>query len=56
LRTLTDLGYEGEAHTVVVAFNKPKNGELSDQQQTFHGAHNRPAPSVNAATACSRPA
>lgn len=41
LRTLTDLGYEGEADTVVVAFKKPKNGELSDLQQTFNRAHNR---------------
>lgn len=41
LRTLTDLGYEGEADTVVVAFKKPKNGELTDRQQTFNRAHNR---------------
>jgi DDE superfamily endonuclease len=41
LRTLTDLGYEGEADTVVVAFKKPKNGELTDHQQTFNRAHNR---------------
>ena len=41
LRTLTDLGYEGEADTVVVAFKKPKNGELTDLQQTLNRAHNR---------------
>lgn len=41
LRTLTDLGYEGEADTVVVAFKKPTNGELTDLQQTFNRAHNR---------------
>jgi hypothetical protein len=41
LRTLTDLGYEGEADTVVVAFKKPKNGQLTDLQQTFNHAHNR---------------
>lgn len=41
LRTLTDLGYEGEADTVVVAFKKPKNGTLTDLQQTFNRAHNR---------------
>jgi DDE superfamily endonuclease len=41
LRTLTDLGYEGEADTVVVAFKKPKNGELTNRQQTFNRAHNR---------------
>lgn len=41
LRTLTDLGYEGEADTVVVAFKKPKNSQLTDLQQTFNRAHNR---------------
>jgi DDE superfamily endonuclease len=41
LRTLTDLGYEGEAGTVVIAFKKPKNGQLTDIQQTFNKAHNR---------------
>jgi DDE superfamily endonuclease len=41
IRTLTDLGYEGEAGTVAVAFKKPKNGELTDLQQTFNHAHNR---------------
>jgi hypothetical protein len=41
LRTLADLGYEGEANTIVVAFKKPKNGQLTDLQQTFNRAHNR---------------
>lgn len=41
LRTLTDLGYEGEAGTVAVAFKKPKTGELTSRQQTFNHAHNR---------------
>ena len=41
LRTLTDLGYEGEADKVMVAFKKPKNGELTDLQQTLNRAHNR---------------
>jgi hypothetical protein len=41
IRTLTDLGYEGEADTVAVGFKKPKNSELSDPQQTFNHAHNR---------------
>jgi hypothetical protein len=41
VRTLTDLGYEGEADTVVVAFKKPANGQLTDLQQTFNRAHNR---------------
>jgi hypothetical protein len=40
IRTLTDLGYEGEAATVTIAFKKPKNGRLSDLQQTFNRAHN----------------
>lgn len=40
LRTLADLGYEGEADTITVAFKKPKNGELSDVQQQFNKAHN----------------
>lgn len=41
LRTLADLGYEGEAATIVVAFKKPRNGMLTDRQQTFNRAHNR---------------
>jgi hypothetical protein len=40
LRTLGDLGYEGEAQTITVAFKKPKNGELTDTQQTLNKAHN----------------
>jgi len=40
LRTLGDLGYEGEADTITVAFKKPRNGELTDTQQTFNKAHN----------------
>ena len=40
LRVLGDLGYEGEAATITVAFKKPKNGELSDIQKTFNKAHN----------------
>lgn len=40
LRTLGDLGYEGEADTITVAFKKPKHGELTDIQQTFNKAHN----------------
>jgi hypothetical protein len=40
LRTLGDLGYEGEADTITVAFKKPKNGELTDIQKTFNKAHN----------------
>jgi hypothetical protein len=41
VRTLADLGYEGEANTIVVAFKTPKNGLLTDVQQQFNRAHNR---------------
>jgi hypothetical protein len=41
VRTLADLGYEGEAATIAVAFKTPKNGQLTDMQQTFNRAHNR---------------
>lgn len=41
VRTLADLGYEGEADTVAVAFKTPKNGQLTDIQQQFNRAHNR---------------
>lgn len=41
LRTLADLGYEGEASTIAVAFKTPKNGQLTDIQQQFNHAHNR---------------
>ena len=40
LRVLGDLGYEGEATIITVAFKKPKNGELSAIQKTFNKAHN----------------
>ncbi len=40
LRTLGDLGYEGVADTVTVAFEKPKNGGLLLVQQQFDKAHN----------------
>src|SRR5213078_4298350 len=40
LRVLGDLGYEGEATTITVAFKKPRNGELSDIQKAFNKAHN----------------
>jgi hypothetical protein len=40
LRTLADLGYEGESDTITVAFKKPANGELTDLQQQFNKAHN----------------
>jgi hypothetical protein len=40
LRTLGDLGYEGESDTIVVAFKKPKDDDLTDVQQLYNRAHN----------------
>ena len=40
LRTLGDLGYEGEAGTITVAFKTPAQGVLTDVQQMFNKAHN----------------
>jgi hypothetical protein len=40
LRVLGDLGYEGEAATITVAFKKPKNTACTDVQQQFNRAHN----------------
>nr|MDT0656749.1 transposase family protein [Micromonospora sp. DSM 115978] len=40
LRTLGDLGYEGLADTVTVAFKRPTNGGLPLVQQQFNKAHN----------------
>jgi hypothetical protein len=40
LRVLGDLGYEGEAATITVAFKKPKNRACTDVQQQFNRAHN----------------
>jgi DDE superfamily endonuclease len=37
---LGDLGYEGEADTITVAFKKPQGGELTDDQKTHNKAHN----------------
>jgi hypothetical protein len=39
-RVLGDLGYEGEADTITVAFKKPKGGELTDVQKTYNKVHN----------------
>ncbi|MDZ5447973.1 transposase family protein [Micromonospora sp. 4G57] len=39
-RVLGDLGYEGEADTITIAFKKPKNGACTDVQQQFNRAHN----------------
>jgi hypothetical protein len=40
LRVLGDLGYEGEADTITIAFKKPQGGELSDIHKTYNKAHN----------------
>jgi DDE superfamily endonuclease len=40
LRALGDLGYEGEADTITVAFKKPKHSNLNGVQQQFNKAHN----------------
>jgi hypothetical protein len=40
LRVLGDLGYEGEAATITVAYKKPKNAACTDMQQQFNRAHN----------------
>lgn len=40
LRTLGDLGYEGERDTITVAFKKPKGGHLTAEQQQLNKAHN----------------
>jgi hypothetical protein len=40
LRTLGDLGYEGESDTITVAFKKPKGGRLTPEQQLLNKAHN----------------
>jgi len=39
-RVLGDLGYEGEADTITIAFKKPKDAELTDTQKTYNRAHN----------------
>jgi hypothetical protein len=40
LPVLGDLGYEGEAETITVAFKKPQGGELTDEQKDHNKAHN----------------
>jgi len=40
LKALGDLGYEGEADTITVAFKKPKGGTLTDEQKIYNRAHN----------------
>jgi hypothetical protein len=40
LRSLGDLGYEGEADTITVAFKNPRDTTLTGIQQLFNKAHN----------------
>lgn len=40
LPVLGDLGYEGEADTITIAFKKPQGGELTEEQKTHNKAHN----------------
>jgi hypothetical protein len=40
LLVLGDLGHEGEADTITVAFKKPKDNELTDQQKTHNKTQN----------------
>ncbi len=40
LRVPGDLGYEGEAGTITVAFKKPKGGQLTDVQQMYSKVRN----------------
>jgi len=40
LRPLGDLGYEGEADIITVAFKKPTDSTLNAVQQQFNKAHN----------------
>ncbi|MGH3663269.1 MAG: transposase family protein [Micromonosporaceae bacterium] len=40
LRVLGDLGYEGEAEVITVAFKKPAGGKFTDTQKTYNKVHN----------------
>ncbi|MBA3488717.1 MAG: transposase family protein [Longispora sp.] len=40
LRVLGDLGYEGEADTITIAFKKPQGSELTEVQKTYNTIHN----------------
>lgn len=54
LRTLGDLGYEGESATITVAYKKPKNGRLTPTSNNSTRPTTGYAPSANAETPCSR--
>jgi hypothetical protein len=51
---LGDLGYEGEADTITVAFKKPKGGELNEAQKTHNKAHNGKRAVGERGTPCSK--
>ncbi|MGH3481513.1 MAG: transposase family protein [Nocardioidaceae bacterium] len=38
-RALADLGYEGEPDTFTIPFKKPKDGELTIDQQSYNAVH-----------------
>jgi hypothetical protein len=38
-RALADLGYEGEPETFTIPFKKPKDGELTVDQQSYNAVH-----------------
>jgi len=40
LPVLGDLGYQGEADTITVAFKKPQGGQLTDEQKAHNKTHN----------------
>lgn len=50
LRVLGDLGYEGEADTITIAFKKPKGGELPARRRPTTRSATASAPSASAAT------
>jgi hypothetical protein len=39
VHALADLGYEGEPETFTIPFKKPKNGELTTDQQSYNAIH-----------------
>jgi hypothetical protein len=47
---LTDLGYEGEPETFTIPFKKPKNGELTRDQQSCNAIHPRRLGTIVAAS------
>jgi DDE superfamily endonuclease len=52
---LADLGYAGEPTVFTVPHKKPRNTDLTVDQQTFNTSTAPCAASVNARTRCSRP-